>query len=165
MGVSGGRGGDPGSPRTRRREPRAGRDGRGASVALIFVGGSAGTLLRAGLEEAFPAAPEGIPWTTFAINVGGAFLLGLLLESLLRRGADDGRRRTIRLTAGTGFLGAFTTYSTFAVETVHRLEGAATLVASIYALGSVIVGVGAAAAGYGLAHRTHRRDGRTAVPS
>jgi CrcB protein len=50
------------------------------------------------------------------VNLVGAFVLGLLLEGLVRRGPDVGRRRQLRLFAGTGFCGGFTTYSALAVE-------------------------------------------------
>src|SRR4051794_32673344 len=46
------------------------------TVAAVFVGGAAGTLARALLSTAFPITPAQWPWPTFAVNVGGAFLLG-----------------------------------------------------------------------------------------
>ena len=49
--------------------------------------------------------------------VAGAFLLGWLLEALSRGGPDEGRRRAIRLFVGTGIMGGYTTYSSFAVDT------------------------------------------------
>ena len=58
----------------------------------------------------------GVPVAILAINVVGAFLLGMLAEALLRRGDDTGRRRRLRLLLGTGVLGGFTTYSALAAD-------------------------------------------------
>lgn len=125
-------------------------------VGLVLVGGAVGTSVRAALEHALAPA-TGWPWVTFAINVVGSFALGLLLGALAGRGADVGARRAVRLGVGTGVLGGFTTYSTFTVE-VHRLvdEGTAGL-GLAYAVGSVLVGLGAAVAGLALADRIHGR--------
>lgn len=122
-------------------------------LALIFVGGALGTAARAALENAAPPAAGGIPWATLLINVAGSLLLGALLEALARTGRDTGWRRGARLTVGTGVLGGFTTYSTFAVETVQRVSWDAYAVALVYALASITLGVAAAATGYVLARR------------
>jgi CrcB protein len=112
-----------------------------------------GTVVRAALETAFPAQPGGWPWATFAINVTGAFLLGLLLETLARRGPDAGARQLLRLGLGTGVMGGYTTYSTFAVETVRLLGAGAVLSGLGYALGTVLLGLAAALAGGRMAAR------------
>lgn len=120
-------------------------------AALVALGGAVGTSARAGLEAAF--APQGgtWPWTTFTINLVGSFLLGVLLERLVRAGPDDGWRRRVRVLVGTGMVGGFTTYSTFALE-VDRLVGAGhAALAVAYALVSVVLGVVAAGAGILLA--------------
>lgn len=130
-------------------------------IGVIFVGGALGTLVRTLLEDAAPARPGAMPWTTLAINVTGSLLLGLLLESLNRVGPDTGWRRTARLGLGTGVLGGFTTYSTFAVEAVDRLAPQTLLVGIAYAVGSVVLGVAAAAVGYRLARRVLGRGHET----
>lgn len=131
---------------------------RGLSSTVVFVGGALGTAIRAALEAAMPAQPGGWPWTTFAINVSGSFLLGLLLETLSRRGPDAGLRRYLRLGLGTGVMGGYTTYSTFAVETVRlfTLGGGAVFVGLGYALGSVVLGLAGAFAGMWVATRWSR---------
>ncbi|WP_307858105.1 fluoride efflux transporter FluC [Cellulomonas fulva] len=122
-------------------------------VGLVFLGGCVGTAVRWALEEAF-AVPTGWPWVTFAINVAGSFLLGLLLELLVRGGADAGWRRAVRLGCGTGVMGGFTTYSTFVLE-VDRLGADGELALAVaYPLVSVVLGLAAAAAGMALAART-----------
>lgn len=129
---------------------------------LVAVGASVGTLIRAALERAYPAAPGDWPLTTFLINIVGSLLLGLLLESLLRSGDDTGRRRQMRLLLGTGVLGGFTTYSSFIVEidqlarTGHPGVGAAYALVSV-ALGLIAAGVGVSLAG--LPGRRHSRGG------
>lgn len=126
------------------------------SLALVAAGGCAGTLVRATLEHARPAAPGHLPTTTLAINVVGALVLGLLLGSL------GEQRPRLRLALGTGVLGGLTTHSTFILES-HRLlasGGAAgrPALGAAYLLGSLAAGLAAAAVGLWLAGRLRRRD-------
>lgn len=125
----------------------------GLKSLLIVLGGALGTALRAALEAAYPATSGGWPWATFTINVTGAFLLGVLLEALSRLGPDTGLRQYLRLGVGTGLLGGYTTYSTFAVESVRLIGGEAVWVGLGYALTSVVLGLTAALAGTLLAVR------------
>ncbi len=122
-------------------------------LGLITLGGAVGTSTRAVIENAVPSSPGGWPWATFGINVTGAFVLGLLLEVLARTGPDRGWRRRVRLTVGTGFLGGYTTYSTFAVEATGLTKDAPHVLGILYAVASVVLGVLAAALGYLLATR------------
>ncbi len=132
-----------------------------ALPGLVAAGGAVGATVRALLESTFPAQPGAWPWTTFWINVVGSFLLGALLETLVRTGPDEGARRAARLGAGTGVLGGFTTYSTFVVE-VERLASDGHLgLGAAYAVVSVVVGIAAAAAGFAVtASVLRRRDAR-----
>ena len=130
---------------------------RPAWLGVIFVGGAAGTATRAWLEGLFPAGPGQWPWTTFWINVSGALLLGVLLEVLAETGPDRGWRRGVRLGAGTGFMGGYTTYSSFAVETFTLLDSGAWLVGLGYAIGSVVLGLVAAFLGARVVRRVFRR--------
>ena len=122
----------------------------------MVAGGTLGTLARYWLESAIPG-PDGWPLPTLLINLAGAFLLGVLLEALLRRGADQGTRRTVRLAAGTGFLGAFTTYSTLAIEAVQLADGHRLAGAVVYAVLSLLGGALTATAGIWTASIHHRR--------
>jgi len=117
-----------------------------AHVLAVFVGGAAGTAIRALVGAIAPALGR-VPVATIAINVVGAFALGALLALLARRGHDVGRRRTLRLLLGTGVLGGFTTFSSLAVDTAVLLDGHRTVAALAYGLGSVLAGVAAAALG------------------
>ena len=125
-------------------------------LLVVVAGGILGALARYGLSSILPA-PGGWPVPTLAINLSGAFLLGLLLEALVRRGPDTGRLRLIRLFVGTGFMGAFTTYSTLALET-NTLFGAGRVTdALIYVGVSVVAGAAATVAGIWLAAGHHAR--------
>jgi CrcB protein len=139
---------------------------RWSSLGLVALGGTAGTALREALALTFAAPPGGFPVVILVINVVGSFALGLLLESLVRRGADEGRRRAARLLVGTGLIGGFTTYSAFAVDVgllgagAEAGAGAGGLVVGVaYALSSVLLGTLAALAGIAVAARRHRRGG------
>ncbi len=124
---------------------------RWSALALVAAGGAVGTLARYALSAAVPVL-WGMPAAVFAINVVGAFLLGLLL-AVLARGADDGIRRRLRLLLGTGVLGGFTTYSTFAVGADGLFVSARPWQGVLYALATVVVGAAASLAGIALGAR------------
>jgi CrcB protein len=98
-----------------------------------------------------------MPIGTFGINVVGAFLLGALLEALALRGADEGRRRDLRLFIGTGVLGGFTTYSAFAVDTDGLIVAQNVGGSILYAVATIVVGALATVAGIALSARLARR--------
>lgn len=119
---------------------------RPSFVLLVGLGGAFGTAARISAADVIPRWGNW-PTATAIVNIVGAFLLGLGLEGLVRRGEDIGRRRILRLTIGTGFMGGFTTYSTLAVDTGQLLVAGHATMGLIYSLGSVICGVMAAASG------------------
>lgn len=129
-------------------------------LVLVAAGGAVGALARVALARAAPAASDAYPWTTFLVNVGGAFALGLVLTLLLRRlHAEQG----LRLFLGTGALGAFTTYSTFADGVSVRLLDGHPGLAVAYAVASVATGLLAAAAGVALGRASPPRPGGPAT--
>lgn len=133
---------------------------RAGGIGLVIVGGTLGTAAREALTLAF--GPVGsFPATIFTINIAGALLLGVLLESLARGGRDTGRRLRIRLIAGTGFLGGFTTYSALATDTNLLAFAGTPSLALAYAAGTLVLGALATWAGIVLADRLGRARGRT----
>lgn len=129
---------------------------RPSSILIVAIGGAVGTAIREGLSLRFPAV-DAIPYTIGAINVVGAFLLGMLLESLARRGPDVGARRRLRLLLGTGVLGGFTTYSTFALDTAALIGDGRTVAGTAYGLVTGIVGAAATVGGIAVAALMWRR--------
>jgi len=126
---------------------------RPSALVAVAVGGLIGTSARYGLGRWFPVGSGGWPVTTFAINVLGALLLGFLLEALIRSGPDTSWRQVVRLGAGTGALGSFTTYSALVVDTDLLLRDGHLLAAVTYALGTVLAGLLATGLGIALAAR------------
>jgi CrcB protein len=110
-----------------------------SALALVGLGGLAGTAARYALTLLVPDR-HGWPVATLSVNLVGAFVLGLLLEALARRGPDRGTRRRARLVVGTGFCGAFTTYSALAVDVDLLLRDGQTVTAVAYGLTTVVVG-------------------------
>lgn len=102
----------------------------------------------------------GFPAVTFTINVVGSFLLGLLLECIALSESDDGWRRRLRLLAGTGLLGGFTTYSAFVMQADQLLAAGAVALAFGYVVASVTLGLAAALGGVAAARTMRRREGR-----
>ena len=133
---------------------------RPSSLAWVFAGGIVGTALRYGVEELLPHDGAGWPWGTFLVNLVGAFILGGLLEALARLGEDAGWRQRARLCAGTGGCGAFTTYSTFALEAVLLMRHGHLGMAIGYGVLSVVGGVVTAWLGIVVASSIHGRRAR-----
>ena len=117
-------------------------------LGAIALGGALGTPARYGVAQLVHVAPDGFPWATFWTNVSGSFALGLILAVLLARFPPS---RYLRPFVATGFLGAYTTYSTFAVETVLLTKDGHAALALAYAAASLAAGFGAAWAGIGAA--------------
>jgi CrcB protein len=128
-----------------------------SALLWVFCGGVLGTSLRYAVEGLLPHSGSGWPWGTFTVNLVGAVVLGSLLEGLARSGHDTGWRQRARLFAGTGFCGAFTTYSTLAFEISLLGKGSHFGMAVGYGLASVVGGTIAAWLGIVLAADIHRR--------
>jgi fluoride exporter len=118
---------------------------RPAVLGAVAVGGALGAPARYGIALAVTVTPGTFPWGTFWINIGGSFALGVALAVLLVRYPAD---RFVRPFLATGFLGAFTTYSTFAVETDLLVRNGHVGLALAYVAASVVGGLAAAGAGF-----------------
>jgi CrcB protein len=115
---------------------------------LVAVGAAAGAPCRWLLDQALQGRrARPFPVGTFAVNVVGSFVLGALLGAGLE---GTGGERLLAL-LGTGFCGAFTTFSTFAYETVVLAEEGSSPVALANLALSVVAGLAAAWAGWWLA--------------
>lgn len=100
------------------------------TALLVACGAAFGAPARYLLDRAVQRRHDGaFPWGTFCVNVLGSALLGVVAA---RAGHDAAAL------AGTGFCGAFTTYSTFAVETVRL---GTTRLAAAYVVASVVIGL------------------------
>jgi CrcB protein len=115
-----------------------------AVIGSVFVGGCAGGLARYGLTLALPAGSSAWPWATLLANIGGAFLLGLLLVLVLEVWTD---RTLLRPLLGTGFCGGFTTMSSLVVTTDRWLTDGSAAKALGYVVVTVLAGLVAVFAG------------------
>lgn len=117
-------------------------------VALIAIAGALGALARYGVATA--VGVRSFPWATLAINVAGSFVLGFVL------GGPGAARWSSNVTTAVavGFLGAFTTFSTFAFEGTALVRDDRPATAALYVGVSVVLGLMAAAAGYAAGRTT-----------
>ena len=114
-------------------------------LALVFLGGGIGASMRWLLSaSAVRLLGAAFPAGTFAVNLIGCFLMGLVVEYW-------SCRANLRLFLTTGLLGGFTTFSSFALEAVLLGERGALALSVFYALGSLVLGLGAVLGGIALA--------------
>jgi len=105
----------------------------------LAAGGAVGALCRYGLTGLVQESTQStFPWGTFAVNAIGCFLFGLLWTLMAERFAISGG---IRLVVLTGFLGSFTTFSTFVFETEQFIESSQWLYAGLNAVAGLGLGV------------------------
>ena len=115
-------------------------------VLAIALAGAVGAPARYFVDAVVIDRSEGgLPLATFVINVSGSFVLGVLTGLALYHAFPS----TPKTILGTGFCGAYTTFSTFTFETIRLLEEGEGADAIRYAAGSLVAG--AAAAAFGLA--------------
>ncbi|MCX5599177.1 fluoride efflux transporter CrcB [Streptomyces phaeochromogenes] len=115
---------------------------------LVIVGGMVGAPLRYLTDRAVQSRHDTVfPWGTFAVNVVGCLILGMLTGAAVAGAASS----HLQLLLGTGLCGALTTYSTFSFETLRLAEDGLRLYAAANVIASVVVGLGAAFAGVSVA--------------
>lgn len=117
---------------------------------LVFVGGGIGSALRHGvnvMSRWLLGAQFQYPVGTFCINVTGSFLMGVVVEYCALK---SGISQQGRLFLTTGIMGGFTTFSTFALEIGQMNSRGETAAAALYAIGSVVISLGALYSGMAL---------------
>jgi len=115
-----------------------------STLAYVALGSAFGAPARYLLDRVIQSRREGVfPWGTWAINITGCFALGLLV-SLAHGHTVDAR---LMAAAATGFLGSYTTFSTFTWETMRLVEDGAFVEALLNITVSAVLGVAAAAGG------------------
>lgn len=124
------------------------------ALAAIAVGGALGALARWVVAEALPHEPGQVPWDTLLTNVSGCLLIGVLMVLVVERWPEH---TLVRPFLGTGFLGGFTTFSTYAVDTRSLLAADRPGVALGYVAATLLVGLVAVVAALRLTERAVRR--------
>ena len=107
-------------------------------LAAVFAGGALGALARAALNTLVVRDPEHWPWSTFTVNIVGAFLVGYFTTRLLERLPLSSYRRPL---LGTGLCGGLTTFSTMQVETLKMIEHGHWGMAIGYTVSSIVLGL------------------------
>lgn len=125
--------------------------------AAVAVGALVGTELRYGAGLAFPEAAGAVPWTTLAINVLGSFALAALTTLWIAR---PGTAFWLRAGLGPGLLGSFTTFSALAIAVDQLVRGGFHAVGLAYLALSLVLGLGAAAAGWKSGKALADRNGK-----
>ncbi len=125
-------------------------------LPVIALGGMLGASARHGLELLWPPPVEGFPWATFATNVSGCLLIGLLMVYVVEVG---GAHPLLRPFLGVGVLGGYTTFSTYAVQTGMLLRSEHGVLGLAYLLGTLVAAMMGVVLGVVLA-RTARRARR-----
>ncbi|GGS26827.1 putative fluoride ion transporter CrcB 1 [Streptomyces aureoverticillatus] len=93
--------------------------GQGPILAVVAVGGALGAAARYGASLIWPVAGAAFPWTTLAVNAVGCAVIGVFMVVLSEVWAAH---RLVRPFFGTGVLGGFTTFSTYAVDIERLVE-------------------------------------------
>ena len=105
-------------------------------LVLVFIGGGLGSTLRYGLSKFLNNAETGIPYGTFAANILGSLLIGIILGLALK---NQTLSQNTVLFLATGFCGGFTTFSTFAYENHLFLKSGDFMSFALYTIASFVV--------------------------
>jgi CrcB protein len=119
---------------------------------LIMVGGAVGTLIRYLISVLTTTAPHELPWGTIAINISGSFVIGFFGTLTLANGRFP-VSENVRLLVMVGVCGGFTTFSSFSLQTFELLRNGCFFRAVVNVVGSVVLCIGAVAAGHFVAAR------------
>lgn len=112
----------------------------------VGVAGFFGAASRYWLDGLVSRATSGsFPWGTLVVNISGCFLIGLLTTVLTERILPH---PALRIAITVGFIGAYTTFSTFSYETLRQIQDGAVGLAVVNVLASVVIGISAAWLGF-----------------
>ncbi|MFL0354636.1 fluoride efflux transporter CrcB [Xanthomarina sp. GH4-25] len=106
-------------------------------LLLVFVGGGFGSMLRYVIGKHLNSYETGIPYGTFAANIIGSLLIGLILGFALK---NNTLSQNYTLLLATGFCGGFTTFSAFAYENHVFLKSGDFMSFAIYTIASFVLG-------------------------
>ena len=122
--------------------------GTGINAAAVLIGGAAGALCRFGGNIAIMDMIRGpFPLGILVINVAGGFLMGLLQGAIKRSSSPHTLLYNL---LGTGFLGGFTTFSTFSIDTFHLYASGSVMSAALNIILNACLAIAAAGIGYGI---------------
>lgn len=114
-------------------------------LILVGIGGGVGAIARYALGKGITERANSIfPYGTFAVNLIGAFLIGVLFAILTEKGVGHPH---LRLLLVTGFIGGFTTFSSYALEAINLVEAGSWNTALAYVVASNALGLLACLAG------------------
>jgi fluoride exporter len=131
--------------------------GDGAVFGVIAAGGAIGAGARYLVGLAWPTPAGSLPWATMAINVLGCALIGVLMVLVTEVWSGQ---RLVRPFVGTGILGGFTTFSTYAVDIQQLIAGGRPITALSYLLATVVGALAAVWAGTSVTRAVVRRSRR-----
>jgi CrcB protein len=121
----------------------------GLLFILVGIGGGFGAMARFGLTQATVGISKQIPFGIFLCNVIGSFLIGLIAAFLIKTNLfSEDISINIRALLVTGFLGGFTTFSSFSLDVLNLLQRGEILIALSYILISVLISLLAVALGF-----------------
>ena len=106
-------------------------------LLLVFVGGGFGSVLRFIIGKYLNSAETGIPYGTFAANILGSLLIGIILGISAK---NNSLTQSQTLLLATGFCGGFTTFSTFTYENHMFLKTGDFTSFALYTIGSFVIG-------------------------
>ncbi len=125
-------------------------------LGVIFAGGCAGGVARYAVTLAWPTPGNRFPWATLTVNTTGAFLLAVIIVFA----AELAPSRYLRPLLGTGFCGAFTTFSSVVVASAELFAHRRVGIAIGYLCATIGAGLAAALFGRALARLVARGSGR-----
>ncbi|MFE0729848.1 fluoride efflux transporter CrcB [Streptomyces antibioticus] len=119
---------------------REARRGQGPVVAAVAVGGAVGASARYGAALLWPTPADAFPWTTFWVNVVGCAVIGVFMVVITDVWAAH---RLVRPFFGTGVLGGFTTFSTYAVDIQRLVDHGRPATGLLYLAGTMLAALAA----------------------